>query len=93
MQNHGGTGLPQPSRRLTVARLQSSFYLFRRTTRHSFIFSSEVGFHIEELVTLGEAKNLRFVSLRTLSMKPEMFRFAQHDNHKKVVTAHLSARV
>src|SRR4029077_9534674 len=41
LQNHGDNGLPQSSRRLTVALLRSSSYLFRRTTRRSFIFSSE----------------------------------------------------
>src|SRR5438552_2050353 len=41
LQNHGGNGLPQSSRRLTVALLRSSSYLFRRTTRRSSIFSSE----------------------------------------------------
>jgi len=39
--NHGDTGLLQPSQRLMVALLQSSSYLFRPTTRPSFIFSSE----------------------------------------------------
>jgi hypothetical protein len=41
LQNYGDNGLPQSSRRPTVALLQSSFYLFPRTTRRSFIFSSE----------------------------------------------------
>ena len=41
LENFGENGLPQSLQRLTVALLRSSFYLFRRTTRPSYIFSSE----------------------------------------------------
>ena len=41
LENFGDDGLPRYSRRLMVALLRSSSYLFRRITPLSFIFSSE----------------------------------------------------